>query len=243
MTVKFKNLPQHLAIIMDGNGRWAKERALPRIEGHREGTETADKIVMACSELGIRYLTLYTFSMENWSRPRDEIKALMNLLIEFLVSRREKLVKNQIRFETIGDLTRLPEEIQRELAISKEVTCSFNKMVLTLALSYSARDEIVRAVNVLLKEKGSGHLKDDFISSETFSSYLDTDGMPDPDLLIRTSGEMRISNFLLWQSAYTELFFTETLWPDFGRDELYKIIETYQNRERRFGMTSEQVGA
>jgi len=243
MAIDFKNVPQHVAIIMDGNGRWAKRRDLPRIEGHRRGAETVDEIVSVCRELGVRYLTLYAFSMENWSRPRVEIEALMQLLSHFLTSKREKLIKNEIRFETIGDIARLPDEVRRELNNNKEATASLNKMVLTIALSYSSRDEMIRAINKLLKEKGEGALKDDFISREDFSSYLDTCDMPDPDLLIRTSGEMRISNFLLWQSAYTELFFTKTLWPDFGREEFFRAIETYQNRERRFGKTSEQIGA
>ncbi|MBI1908741.1 MAG: isoprenyl transferase [Deltaproteobacteria bacterium] len=242
MDLDFKKLPQHIAIIMDGNGRWAKRRDLPRIEGHRRGVNAVDEIVTDCRELGVRYLTLYSFSMENWGRPRDEIEALMELLKEFLIGKREKMIKNEIRFETIGDIARLPDFIRREISITKEATASLNKMVLTLALSYSARDEIIRAVNALIKEKGSGRFKDDFISQERFASYLDTREMPDPDLLIRTSGEKRISNFLLWQTAYTELYFSDVLWPDFNREELRRILEVYQTRERRFGKTSEQVG-
>ncbi|MDO8461625.1 MAG: isoprenyl transferase [Deltaproteobacteria bacterium] len=238
----FKKLPQHIAIIMDGNGRWAKKRDLPRIEGHRRGTEAVEEITTYCRELGVRYLTLYSFSMENWARPTDEIEALMDLLTSFLVAKREKLIKNEIRLETIGDISRLPDSVKRELSISKEATAHLNKMVLVLALSYSSRDEIIRAVNKLLKERGAGTFKDNFVSQEQFSSYLDTRDMPDPDLLIRTSGEKRISNFLLWQSAYTELYFSPVSWPDFNREELVRAIEAYQVRERRFGKTSEQVG-
>lgn len=241
MTPDLKKLPQHIAIIMDGNGRWARGRGLHRIEGHRRGSEVVDEIVTACRELGIRYLTLYAFSMENWARPKDEITALMALLKEFLIIKREKLLKNEIRLLSIGDIERLPPPVLQVLRETEEVTRPFDKMFLILALSYSARDEIVRAVHTLLKEKESGEFQDNFISVERFSEYLDTTSVPDPDLLIRTSGERRISNFLLWQSAYTELYFSETLWPDFGKEELFKAIKEYQSRERRFGRVSEQV--
>ncbi len=226
---------------MDGNGRWARTKGLPRIEGHRRGSEVVDEIVTACREIGVRTLTLYAFSMENWARPKDEIVALMALLKEFLVSKREKLLKNEIRLVSIGDVERLPADVLNVLRETEEMTRHLDKMVLNLALSYSARDEIVRAVNQLLKEKERGEFRDDYISVERFSEYLDTSGMPDPDLLIRTSGERRISNFLLWQSAYTELYFSETLWPEFGRQELFKAIGEYQTRERRFGLISEQL--
>jgi undecaprenyl diphosphate synthase len=238
-----KKLPQHIAIIMDGNGRWARERGLPRVEGHRRGSEVVDDIVTVCRDLGIRYLTLYAFSMENWARPKDEIVALMSLLKEFLISKRNKLIQNEIRLVSIGDIERLPQDVQRVLKDTEEVTRGFDKMHLNLALSYSARDEIVRAVNALLKEKEKGEFRDSYISVERFSEYLDTTGMPDPDLLIRTSGERRISNFLLWQAAYTELYFSETPWPDFNKAELFKAIGEYQSRERRFGRISEQVQA
>ncbi len=241
MTPDLKKLPQHIAIIMDGNGRWARQRGLPRIEGHRRGSEVVEEIVTACRELGVRYLTLYAFSMENWQRPKDEITALMALLREFLLIKREKLIKNEIRLVSIGDVERLAPSVLPILKETEEATRHLDKMFLNLALSYSARDEIVRAVNELLKEKDRGQFRDDFISVERFSQYLDTVGMPDPDLLIRTSGEHRISNFLLWQAAYSELYFTETLWPEFGKEELYKAIGEYQSRERRFGRTSEQV--
>ncbi len=226
---------------MDGNGRWAKSRGLPRIEGHRQGSNVVDEIVTECRDLGVRYLTLYAFSMENWARPKDEISALMTLLKEFLVSKREKLSKNEIRLVSIGDVERLPSDVLETLRGTEEMTKPFGKMFLNLALSYSARDEVMRAIGELLKEKDRGDFRDDFISVERFSAYLDTAGIPDPDLLIRTGGERRISNFLLWQCAYTELYFSETPWPDFGREALHKAIEEYQSRERRFGRTSEQV--
>ncbi len=241
MTSDLKKLPQHIAIIMDGNGRWARTRGLPRIEGHRKGSEVVDEIVTACREIGVRYLTLYAFSMENWARPKDEITALMALLKEFLIIKREKLLKNDIRLVSIGDVERLPASVLEVLKETEEVTRHSDKMFLNLALSYSSRDEIVRAINELLKEKDRGEFRDNFISVERFSSYLDTQGIPDPDLLIRTSGERRISNFLLWQSAYTELYFSDTPWPDFSREELFKAIGEYQSRERRFGKTSEQL--
>jgi undecaprenyl diphosphate synthase len=241
MTSDLKKLPQHIAIIMDGNGRWAKERGLPRIEGHRRGSEVVDEIVTASRDLGVRYLTLYAFSMENWARPKDEIAALMALLKDFLINKRPKLLKNEIRLLSIGDVERLPADVLKTLRETEEATRGLDKMFLILALSYSARDEIVRVVNELLKEKERGDFRDNFISVERFSDYLDTAGIPDPDLLIRTSGERRISNFLLWQSAYTELYFCETLWPEFNREELVRAIGEYQRRERRFGKTSEQI--
>lgn len=243
MSLDYKNLPQHVAIIMDGNGRWAKQRNLPRIAGHRQGSEVVEEIVEACRELGIPYLTLYAFSMENWARPKNEIDALMALLREFLVMKRPKLIKNEIRLETIGDESRLPNSVLNELNETKRQTAHLNRMTLVLALSYGARDEITRAINQLLREKEQGTLKDDFISVEQLGQYLDTRSLPDPDLLIRTSGESRISNFLLWQVAYSELIFTETLWPDFHKEDFLKTLEDYQRRERRFGQTSDQLRA
>lgn len=243
MSLDVTKMPQHIAVIMDGNGRWARERNLPRIEGHRRGADVVDEVVSACRELGVRYLTLYAFSMENWNRPRDEIAALMALLREFLIFKREKMITNQIRLVSIGDIDRLPADVRQVLNETQQMTASGDKMVLNLALSYSARDEIVRAINLILKEKNNGTFKDSFISIKNFSEYLDTAGMPDPDLLIRTSGERRVSNFLLWQSAYSELYFTDTLWPDFSKDHLIKAIHEYQRRERRFGLTSEQLHA
>lgn len=241
MNLDLKKLPQHIAIIMDGNGRWAKSRGLPRIAGHQQGIEAVDNVVTACRELGVRYLTLYAFSMENWARPKDEISALMVLLKEFLIQKRPKLLNNQIRLVSIGDVERLPPDVLATLRETEEKTRACNQMVMNLALSYSSRDELIRAVNALLKEKEEGNFRDNYISIERFSDYLDTAGMPDPDLVIRTSGESRISNFLLWQAAYAEFYFSEILWPDFGKEELCRAIEEYQKRERRFGKTSEQV--
>ena len=241
MNFELKKVPQHIAIIMDGNGRWAQLKGLSRIEGHRRGMDRVDDIVAFCRELGIRYLTLYAFSMENWGRPKVEIEALMFLLKEMLVTKREKLSKNEVRLVATGDLERLPPDVLQTLRETEEMTQQFNKLVLNLALSYSGRDEIIRAVNCLLKEKETGRLRDSFISVDRFSDYLDTAGIPDPDLVIRTSGEFRLSNFLLWQSAYSELYFTDTPWPDFGREALTAALEEYQRRERRFGRTSEQI--
>jgi undecaprenyl diphosphate synthase len=241
MNFDLRKLPQHVAIIMDGNGRWAKQRGLSRIEGHRHGAERVDEVVTTCREIGVHYLTLYAFSMENWARPRLEVDALMALLKEFLLTKREKLIKNEIRVVSVGDLERLPVSVLETLRQTQEMTAGYAKMVLNLALSYSSQDEIVRAINAILKEKDEGHFRDDFISIDRFSQYLDTAGIPNPDLIVRTSGEYRISNFLLWQAAYSELYFTETCWPDFGREEMGKAIEEYQRRERRFGRTSEQL--
>ncbi|MBI2980774.1 MAG: isoprenyl transferase [Deltaproteobacteria bacterium] len=241
MNLDLKKLPQHIAIIMDGNGRWAKARGLLRIDGHHRGADRVDEIVTCCRELGIRYLTLYAFSMENWARPKLEIHALMALLKEFLTIKRDRLVKNEIRLVSIGDVERLPPEVLETLRETERLTSGFDKMVLNLALSYSARDEIMRAVNNLLREKEEGTFRDSFISVDRFHEYLDTAGMPDPDLVVRTSGEHRISNFLLWQSAYSELYFTDTCWPEFGREGLCQAIEEFQRRERRFGRTSEQL--
>lgn len=239
--IDYTRLPRHVAIIMDGNGRWARARGLPRLAGHRQGAEAVDTVTTACREIGIRYLTVYAFSMENWSRPSHEIAGLMALLKDFLVSKRPKLIANEIRLEAIGDLDRLPPKVARELEETRTLTEDLSRMTLTLALSYSGRDEILRAVHRILHDRVSGRFKDDFLSSEQFASYLDTSELPDPDLLIRTSGEDRISNFLLWQIAYTEIYITPTLWPDFGRAELLDAIREYQSRERRFGRTSEQI--
>lgn len=228
-------IPQHIAIIMDGNGRWAMEHELPRSEGHRCGAETIEKIVKACHSRGIKCLTLYAFSEENWMRPSEEVVALMGLLKRFLIAKREEMLREGIRFITIGETLRLPTDVQRELAETREATRGCDKMTLILALSYGSRQEIVRAANALIK-RGIGEITVDLLSSE-----LDTAGVPDPDLLIRTSGEYRVSNFLLWQLAYTEFYFTEALWPDFDEVELDRAIESYSCRERRFGMTGEQI--
>lgn len=241
MTLDLNKLPQHIAIIMDGNGRWAHQRNYPRIEGHRRGADRVDEIVTACRDLGVRYLTLYAFSMENWNRPNDEIRSLMRLLKHFLIFKRRKLIKNNVRLVSIGDIERLPKDVQQVLSQTQQETASQDGMILNLALSYGGRDEIVRAINQVFKEKNNGSFRDNFISIEDFSKYLDTAGMPEPDLLIRTSGERRVSNFLLWQLAYTEYYFTDTLWPDFSKDKLLQAIREFQGRERRFGKTSEQL--
>ena len=228
--------PQHLAIIMDGNGRWAKERGLARIEGHRKGTEVAEDIINLAQDHHISYLTLYAFSDENWNRPKDEVDNLMVLLDWFLKAKQEKMVKNGIRFEAIGDLQKLPNFVQQRIEETKEMTRNGKSMTLILALSYGSRGEIIQAVNQMKEEGKAGP-----ITEEIFSSYLNTKHYPDPDLLIRTSGEFRISNFLLWQLAYTELYFTRTMWPDFNADEFKKALDEFSKRERRFGKTSEQL--
>jgi len=230
-----KRLPQHIAIIMDGNGRWAKEHGLPRAEGHRRGSETIENIVQVATDMGIRYLTFYAFSEENWNRPSEEVSALMSLLRHYLAAKREKMINEGVRFTTIGDVKSLLPELQEEIRITKDATKNCNKLTLIVALSYGARQEMCRAVKKIIADKTQD------VTPEIISKTLDTAGIPDPDLLIRTSGEYRISNFLLWQLAYTELYFTETLWPDFSKEELIRAIEEYQKRERRFGLISEQI--
>ncbi|MFH0798965.1 MAG: polyprenyl diphosphate synthase [Pseudomonadota bacterium] len=230
-----KNIPNHIAIIMDGNGHWAQEHGLARAEGHRRGAETIEKIVRACHDRGVKYLTLYAFSEENWMRPSEEVSGLMQLLRIFLASKRDEMLEKGIRFMTIGDVSKLSEDVGRDLAETAEATRGGKDMTLIVALSYGGRQEICRAVTNLLR----AGVKE--ITPERFSSALYTTDIPDPDLLIRTSGEYRISNFLLWQLAYTELFFTEILWPDFGEAELDRAIKSFAGRERRYGLTSEQV--
>ena len=230
-----QNLPFHIAIIMDGNGRWAKKRLLNRIKGHEKGSESVRTIVRACREIGIGILTLYAFSTENWQRPQTEISALMTLLKKFLISERKEMLDNNIRLNTIGQTERLPEDVQQELQNSMMLTQKNEGMILNLALSYGGRDEIVKAVKEIAIETIDGRVDPDSITPDLISKHLYTGEMPDPDLLIRTSGEMRISNFLLWQLAYTEICITDTLWPDFGKDEFIQILINYQQRERRFG--------
>jgi undecaprenyl diphosphate synthase len=241
VTIDQSKLPNHIAIIMDGNGRWAKQQNLPRLEGHRRGSETVEEVVTFCRELGIKHLTLYAFSQENWNRPEVEVSSLMELLRLFLVEKREKLVKNEIRLRAIGQIDRLPEGVLRELTQSIHDTRNFSKMTLTLALSYSSRSEIVDAVNQVIRSVTANEDVAKVLSESEFDRCLYTEGRTPPDLLIRTSGEYRISNFLLWQMAYTELHFTETLWPDFTKNDLLKAIREYQSRERRFGLTTEQI--
>lgn len=234
-------LPRHVAIIMDGNGRWAKSRGLPRIEGHRQGAETVDQITETAREAGIKYLTLYAFSKENWGRPPEEVHALMDLLLDFLASKKQKMLNNGIRLNSIGNLAALPTSVQERLAATIESTAVGREMVLTLALSYGARDEIARAVQAIATDVAEKRLPVDFIDENYLSTRLDTRTMPDPDLIIRTSGENRISNFLLWQGAYAELAFVKPCWPDFTSEMFLQCLIDYQERERRFGKTSEQL--
>ncbi len=235
------SLPRHIAIIMDGNGRWAKERYLNRIRGHREGAESVRDIVRACREIGIGILTLYAFSTENWQRPRQEISALMSLLKGFLRSELAEMMENGIRLNAIGQIERFPNDVVKALQEVMDITRKNQGMILNLALSYGGRDEIVAAARKIAAEVQADRLQPEEITKEVFSNYLYTQGMSEPDLLIRTSGEMRISNFLLWQIAYTEICVTRTLWPDFRRKELFQILHDYQERERRFGMTGAQI--
>ncbi|MBU0699414.1 MAG: isoprenyl transferase [Proteobacteria bacterium] len=228
-------LPVHVAIIMDGNGRWARKRFLNRIKGHEKGAETVRNIVRACREIGIRHLTLYAFSTENWERPKHEIAALMTLLKQFLKSERKELMDNHIRLNAIGQIERLPEDVQDTLNETMKLTKANDKMCLNLALSYGGRAEIVHMVKAIAVMVRNGAIDPDSITSGMIAEQLYTRDIPDPDLLIRTSGEMRISNFLLWQIAYTEIYVTDTLWPDFGKEEFIRILQDYQHRERRYG--------
>lgn len=235
-------LPRHLAVIMDGNGRWAEQRMLKRIIGHQRGVETVQMVVEQASTLGIGYLTLFAFSSENWSRPRSEVNALMSLLRKFLRIELNRMLKNNIRFRVIGNRADLPTEVNDVIDDAIERTAQNSGMVLTLALSYGGRQEITRAAQAIAQSVANGELTPTQITDELFASRLDTVGLPDPDLLIRTSGEMRISNFLLWQLAYTELYFTDINWPDLTIDALHGALADYQARERRFGKTSAQIG-
>ena len=236
-----ERLPRHVAIIMDGNGRWAKREGLARMFGHRKGVETVHRITEAVAELGIGYLTLYTFSTENWNRPKEEVDALMALLVDTIAKETPTLMKNNIRLETIGDLSRLPEQTRNKFIGCIQETSNNTGLSLVIALSYSARWEIIRATQMMAAAVQAGQLLVEDINEETISSFMTTRNMPDPDLLIRTSGELRISNFLLWQLAYSELYFTDCLWPEFTEEEFYHAIVDYQHRERRFGKTSEQI--
>ncbi len=228
-------LPRHVAMIMDGNGRWAKKRLLNRIQGHEKGADTVRAMVEACREIGIPYLTLYAFSTENWQRPKREVDALMALLMKFLDTERYELQKNGIQLQVIGEIERLPEKVRRALDEVIAATAANDKLRLILALSYGGRAEIVRMARRLAEDAVSGKVQADQIDHDWVVRQLYTADIPDPDILIRTSGEMRISNFLLWQIAYAEFHFTPTLWPDFGKEEFYRILGDYQQRERRFG--------
>lgn len=228
-------LPAHVAVIMDGNGRWAQKKFMNRVKGHERGADTVRMVVRACREIGISFLTLYAFSTENWQRPKAEVAALMALLKKFLVSERVEMQVNNIRFNVIGEQERLPADVREEIQRTRDATKNNGGMVLSLALSYGGRSEIVKAVREIASDVQNGRLSPDAITEHTIISHLYTADMPDPELVIRTSGEMRISNFLLWQVAYAELFITPTLWPDFTRDELIGILKEYQTRDRRFG--------
>lgn len=235
------NIPQHIAIIMDGNGRWATERGKPRSYGHQAGVETVRRITSECTRLGVKYLTLYTFSTENWNRPETEIAALMGLVLSSLED--EIFMKNNVRFKVIGDIERLPAEVQRKLQETIDHTANNTAMTMVVALSYSARWEITKAMKDIAQKALDGQLSVGDITEDTVSQSLTTASIPDPDLLIRTGGELRISNYLLWQIAYSELYFCDTFWPDFNEADLHKAIADYQQRQRRFGKTGKQVEA
>lgn len=234
-------VPEHVAIIMDGNGRWARERSMERSMGHAEGVNTVRKITEAAVEAGVRFLTLYAFSIENWNRPREEVDALMHLIVLAIERETPDLIKNNVRLGMIGDVDRMPAEAMERLRRCMEETSGCTGLTLNLALSYSARWEITEAVRKIAAEVAKGNLSPGDISDSTVSGHLSTASMPDPDILIRTGGDMRVSNFLLWQIAYAEIFVTSTYWPDFSKEDFFKIIEDFQSRERRFGLTSEQI--
>ena len=243
MALDPQKIPRHVAIIMDGNGRWAQRRGLYRVRGHVAGMASVQAVTRLARRLGISHLTLFAFSEENWQRPAMEIRVLMALMRSFLRRELAEMQDNQIALKAIGNLKQLPERVRRELEEAIAATAAGTKMDLTLAVSYGGRSEIVHAVQTLARDVAAGRLKPEDIDAALFARYLCTAGLPDPDLIIRTSGEYRLSNFLLWQSAYTELYVTETLWPDFREDEFLKALETFQQRERRFGLTQEQIEA
>lgn len=237
--IDFHNLPNHIAVIMDGNGRWAKKKGAARIFGHRNAIQAVTEVTEACGELGVKYLTLYAFSTENWGRPKEEVDALMELLVNTLKEDLAALMENQVRLTMIGDLAHLPESCQRNLRDAIEATRNNTGLRVILALNYSGRWELTKATRAIAEEVKSGRLSPEAIDEQTLSAHLETAGIPDPELLIRTSGELRVSNFLLWQIAYTELYITKTLWPDFRKEDLYEAIYSYQHRERRFGKVLE----
>ena len=234
-------IPQHIAMIMDGNGRWATERGLDRTFGHKAGLDTVKKITAECARLGVKYLTLYTFSTENWNRPAYEIEALMGLVLSFIEM--ELFTDNNIKFQLIGDKERLPQSVQEKIQYMEDLTKDNDGMTMVVAMSYSSKLELTRATRLIAEEVKKGTIKPEEITEQTISDHLWTSFMPDPDLLIRTGGELRISNYLLWQCAYSEFYFCDTYWPDFDEEELYKAIVNYQNRQRRFGKTEAQVEA
>lgn len=239
--LKLNNIPKHVAIIMDGNGRWAELHQFDRILGHREGVEAVRSVVEGAGEIGIQYLTLYAFSTENWSRPKDEVDALMGLLVHAIVAETDNLHKNNVSLRAIGDIGSLPLEVQQKLAGAIAQTSENTGLRLVLALSYSGRWEMVEAVKKIANELKNDKIDKSSINEELIGKYLPTFGLPDPELLIRTGGEFRVSNFLLWQIAYTELFFTKKLWPDYRKEDLFEAVNDFQRRERRFGKTSEQI--
>jgi undecaprenyl diphosphate synthase len=234
-------LPRHVAIIMDGNGRWAQGRGLPRVEGHRRGAVAVRTVVRAAREVGLRAITLYAFSAQNWDRPPDEVATLMQLLRDYVIDERDEIMENGIRLVAIGDIERLPDFVKAPLDALMRDSAENRAMTLCLALSYGGRESIVAAARALGAEVARGSLKPEEITEERLGMALQTGGLPQLDLLVRTSGEERLSNFLLWESAYAELYFTETYWPDFGKEELYRALESFRRRERRFGRTREQI--
>ena len=239
--IDLTQMPRHIAIIMDGNGRWAKKNSLPRIQGHWEGVKTVDRIVTLCRKIDIEALTLYSFSDENWSRPHAEINALMKILDHYLKKELKRMKEENIRFNTIGQIEELPSEIQTLIINTKDYTKDCNGMTLTLALSYGGRQEILKSVQQIAEKVQTGELRVEDIDYSIFENFLQTKSLPDPDLLVRTSGEIRVSNFLLYQIAYTELHYTQVLWPEFKEEDLLHAIIDFQKRERRFGMTQEQI--
>ena len=238
---KSGDIPTHIAIIMDGNGRWAKRRGLPRVAGHRRGVETVREIVEVCAEVGVKYLTLYTFSTENWKRPKDEVSTLMRLLLKSLKERLDELNKNDIKLTCIGNIESLPDVVQKQLFEDIERTKNNKRMTLNLALSYSGRWELLEAIKNISQKVADKKIAPDSITEKTISDHLTTKNMPEPELIIRTSGEFRVSNFLLWQIAYSEFVILDVYWPEFSRSHLYEAIRQYQKRERRFGKVSEQI--
>lgn len=236
-------LPRHVGIIMDGNGRWAEAKGLHRLEGHRAGADSVRDVTRAARELGLEALTLFAFSSQNWARPAEEVAGLMQLLREFLLGERAEILDNQIRLEAIGDIDKLPPIVKEPLDELRHASSHNRAMTLTLALSYGGRESIVRAVQAIARDAASGTLRPEDLDVDRLSGYLPTAGLPPLDLLIRTSGEQRISNFMLWEIAYAELVFTDTLWPEFRRQHLYQCIDTYNARERRFGLTSAQLAS
>jgi undecaprenyl diphosphate synthase len=241
MPIDLNKLPRHVAIIMDGNGRWAQEHGLPRVEGHRQGAKAVREVVRGAREIGLRALTLYAFSAQNWQRPPDEVATLMQLLRDYVIEERSEIMDNDIRLVAIGDVERLPGFVKDPLDTLIQDSADNQSMTLCLALSYGGRESILAAARTLCEAAASGELAPAQINEERFAAALQTGGLPQLDLLVRTSGEERLSNFLLWEAAYAELYFTDTFWPAFGKPDLYEALESYRGRERRFGRTREQI--